>query len=574
MKVAALYARVSSAKQQLNENIASQIAAIREYARQNDFQISPQHVYKDDGFSGARLDRPALDRLRDAVAQGEVEAVLILSPDRLARQFAYQYIVVEEFERAGCAIVFTSHNFGSSPADRMLQEMTGVFAEYERAMITERGRRGRLHHARQGQIWMKEGPYGYTYIPRTGACPGKLVINEAEAEIVRMIFRLLIDEQLSAYQIGERLYESGIRTRHGKERWGSGTLVNLMRNPVYTGLYHYNKRQHVPAKRRNMPGAGPTRKHNSSRVIRPKEEWIPIEVPAIIDQETWDQAREQLQRNKERAPRNNKKHDYLLKGLLVCGRCQLRMHGHGGDPVKRNRRYLCSQKESHHAGAKCLNRTVLADTIEELVWQAVSELLRTPQVLIEQYNRRHESGYGTPEQQEQQRLKRRLVKLEREGQRLIDAYQSGVIELDELKERRERIAEECRRLEGRASSLEQQRQGQQRQAALATTVEEFCRNISAALDNPSFETKQKILRLVVERVEFVEDQITIKHVIPISDVRLQRDQHSTEWPKHLLRQACREASVNQLDLALVFTVGLCRPSSAFPTPLRQFWKIR
>jgi site-specific DNA recombinase len=92
MKIAALYARVSSAKQQLNENIASQVAAIEEYARQNDYQISPQHVYKDDGFSGARLDRPALDRLRDAVAQGEVEAVLILSPDRLARQFAYQYI--------------------------------------------------------------------------------------------------------------------------------------------------------------------------------------------------------------------------------------------------------------------------------------------------------------------------------------------------------------------------------------------------------------------------------------------------------------------------------------------------
>jgi site-specific DNA recombinase len=234
-----------------------------------------------------------------------------------------------------------------------------------------------------------------------------------------------------------------------------------MRNPVYTGLYHYNKRQHVPAKRRNMPGDGPTRKHNSIRVIRPKEEWIPIEVPTIIDQETWDQAREQLQRNKERAPRNNKKHDYLLKGLLVCGRCQLRMHGQAGDPVKRNRRYLCSHKESHHAGAKCQNRTVLADTIEELVWQAVSELLRTPQVLIEQYNRRHESGYGTPAQQEQQRLK------------LIDAYQSGVIELDELKESRERIAEECRRLEERLSSLEQQRQGQQRQAAWRRLLRSF-----------------------------------------------------------------------------------------------------
>jgi site-specific DNA recombinase len=140
MKIAALYARVSSAKQQLNENIASQIAAIEEYARQNDYQISPQHIYKDDGFSGSRLDRPALDRLRDAVAQGEVEveAVLILSLDRLARQVAHQHIVVDELKQAGCEVIFTSHSFGASPAEQMLQQMTGVFAQYERAMITER----------------------------------------------------------------------------------------------------------------------------------------------------------------------------------------------------------------------------------------------------------------------------------------------------------------------------------------------------------------------------------------------------------------------------------------------------
>ena len=531
MKIAALYARVSSTKQQLNENILSQLVAIEEYARQHDYQISPPHIYKDDGYSGARLDRPALDRLRDAVAQGEVEAVLILSPDRLARNFAYQYIVVEEFERAGCEVVFTNHGFGTSPAERMLQEMTGVFAEYERAQITERCRRGRLHRARQGQLWMKEGPYGYTYLPRTENCPGKLVINEAEAEVVRMIFRLLIDEQLSTYQINERLYASGIRTRRGRERWCDGTIINLLRNPVYTGTYCYNKKQYVPAKRRNLPGGAPPRKHNSSRIARPKEDWVAIEVPAIIDRETWEQAREQLQRNKERAPRNNKKHDYLLKGLLVCGCCQLRMLGHAGDPIRRKRRYLCSHKESHHSGPTiCPNRTVQADTIEELVWRSVSELLRTPQVLIEQYNQRQEPGYGTPEEQEQQRLKRRLSALQREGQRLIDAYQSGVIDLGDLKERRERITEECRRLDERLSSLRQQQQEQQRQAALATTVEEFCRNISTALDNPSFETKQKILRLVVDRVEFVEDQITIKHVIPISDVRLQRDQLSPGTP--------------------------------------------
>jgi site-specific DNA recombinase len=129
MKIAALYARVSSQRQQRNENIASQLAALHDLAQAHDYHISPQHIFQDDGYSGATLDRPALDRLRDAVAQGELDAVLILSPDRLARQFAYQFIVVEEFERAGCEVIFSSHGFGSSPADRMLVEMTGVFAE-------------------------------------------------------------------------------------------------------------------------------------------------------------------------------------------------------------------------------------------------------------------------------------------------------------------------------------------------------------------------------------------------------------------------------------------------------------
>src|ERR1051325_116508 len=123
MKIAAIYARVSSLKQQLNENIASQLAALQQYAQQHNFHVGPQHIFQDDGYSGARLDRPALDRLRDAVAQGEVEAVLILSPDRLARQFAYQYIVVEEFERAGCEVIFTNHGFGATPAERMLREV-------------------------------------------------------------------------------------------------------------------------------------------------------------------------------------------------------------------------------------------------------------------------------------------------------------------------------------------------------------------------------------------------------------------------------------------------------------------
>ncbi len=342
MKIAALYARVSTAKQQLNENIASQIAALKDYAARHDYQIGPQEIYQDDGYSGATLDRPALDRLRDAVAQGRIEAVIILSPDRLARQFAYQYIVVEEFERAGCKVIFTNHRFGSSPAERMLQEMTGVFAEYERTLITERCRRGRLHKARSGNVVISVAPYGYTYIPRSEHCPGNLLVNDAEAEVVRQIFQWLIDEQLSVSEITGRLNESGLRTRRGN-KWQRGTVINLLRNAVYAGTYYYNRKRTVPAKQQNRSRLGSPRKHHISAVLRPEDEWIAVQVTPIIDQETWDAARRQLKLNQERAGRNNKKRDYLLKGLLVCGCCNLRMRGTTRDAVRPQRRYACSR---------------------------------------------------------------------------------------------------------------------------------------------------------------------------------------------------------------------------------------
>ena len=530
MKIAALYARVSSARQQQNETIASQLAALREYAATHDYQVGSQHVFQDDGFSGARLDRPALDRLRDAVAQGEIEAVVILSPDRLARQFAYQYILLEEFERAGCEVVFATQPFGDTPADRMMREVTGVFAEYERALIQERCRRGRLHAAKAGQIWMKEGPYGYTYVPKTDTCPARLVVNESEAEVVRQMYHWLVDDHLSTYQIIKRLNASGLRTRRGKERWAGGTIYNLLRNSVYAGKYCYNRRIHHPARQKNLPLESVRKKANSSQSLRPPEEWISIGVPAVIEPEVWEQAQRQMKLNKERAPRNNKKHDYLLKGLLVCGCCQLRMIGHAGIPATRKRRYLCTQKETLHSRPqRCPNRTVQAEMIETLVWQSVGDLLSEPQLLLEQYQLRQTEGDGTPRQQEQCRLERRLTVMERETQRLLDAYQAGALELAELTGRRARLQEEQARVLQRKQELQGQETDRQRREEVRVSVEEFCRAMEDALINPSFETKQKILRLVVERIEFQEDQITIKHLIPIGHVRLCRNQYSGKF---------------------------------------------
>ena len=238
MKIAALYARVSTSNQQQNATIASQLDALMAYAHAHDYAISPHHIYQDEGLSGASVDRPALDALRDAVAAGELEAVLILSPDRLARQFAYQYVVTEELERAGCEVVFVSHGLGKTPAERMLREMAGVFAEYERAQIAERCRRGRIYKARQGYVWMSQAPYGYTYVPKTEACAGQLIINDTEAEVVRHLCHGLVDDNLSTSQMPKRMNETGGRTRQGNTRWSAGYIRNLLGNAVYRGIYY------------------------------------------------------------------------------------------------------------------------------------------------------------------------------------------------------------------------------------------------------------------------------------------------------------------------------------------------
>ena len=109
-------------------------------------------MFRDEGYSGSRLDRPGLDALRDAVRDGEVDVVGVLTPDRLARKYAYQVLLLEEFRRAGCAVAFLNRAISDDPGDQLLLQIQGAVAEYERALLGERFRRGKLQKARAGQF--------------------------------------------------------------------------------------------------------------------------------------------------------------------------------------------------------------------------------------------------------------------------------------------------------------------------------------------------------------------------------------------------------------------------------------
>jgi site-specific DNA recombinase len=345
LKRAALYARVSTDKQEREDTVASQVELLHQTAAAYNYAILPGSMFIDDGISGTRLDRPALDRLRDLVAEGAFEVILVTAPDRLARRYAYQVVLVEELTRGGCEVVFAHQSLGASPAEQMLLQMQGVFAEYERALIQERTRRGRLFAARQGRVNWGNPPYGYTYVRKTVYTPQHLVINEAEAEIVRQIYRWCVEEQMSSYAIHRRLTAQGVPPRKStRGYWAQSSVIEMLRDSLYKGEAYYNRTQPGDVQRPYGPRGLKDRHpgNGQGRTRRPQTDWIPVQVPALIDPETWERAQAQLVRNRERAQRHNTQHRYLLRSLLVCGRCGRRMVGtwsaQGG-------RYICALRD-------------------------------------------------------------------------------------------------------------------------------------------------------------------------------------------------------------------------------------
>src|SRR5215218_3722135 len=202
---AAVYARVSTERQERQQTIEGQLAALCAWAVEQGHDLAAEHVFRDEGYSGARLDRPGLDALRDAVRDGAVEIVAVLTPDRLARKYAYQVLLLEELRKAGCEVVFLHRPITDDPQDQLLLQIQGAVAEYERAVIGERFRRGKLQKAREGHWLGGRAPYGYRYITKRDGVPGYLVVDEDEAGLVRQLFTWLVEERMTIRQIVKRL---------------------------------------------------------------------------------------------------------------------------------------------------------------------------------------------------------------------------------------------------------------------------------------------------------------------------------------------------------------------------------
>lgn len=518
---AAIYARVSSEQQAEAHTIESQLADLRARVAADGLSLSEELQFIDEGYSGSTLVRPGLERLRDVVASGGIERLYVHSPDRLARRYAYQVLLVDECGRSGVEIVFLNRPLGQTPEDDLLLQVQGMVAEYERAKILERSRRGKRHAAHAGSVSvLSTAPYGYRYISRHGrGGEARFEINEEEARIVRQVFTWIGRERATIGEACRRLQQAGEQTHTGKTTWDRTTLWGILKNPAYTGMAAFGKTRIGPMRPRLRARRGgslqPRRAYSTYDV--PPEEWIQVPVPQIIDVGLFDAVQEQLQENKQRARQQQKGARYLLQGLITCTRCG---YAYYGKPVstgaaKGKRRdyayYRCIGTDAYRFGGQrvCENKQVRTDLLETAVWHEVQGLLENPQRIEEEYRRRLEKPGKTMKEGEGARLRTQIGKLRQGVARLIDSYAEGLIEKGEFEPRITQMKQRIEKLEKQSGQLSDEATLQAELRLIIGRMGDFATRVKDGLSQVDWSTQRDIIRSLVKRVEVDQEQVNV-----------------------------------------------------------------
>jgi len=516
----AFYTRVSTRGQQQTQTIDQQLERLHTYAATHpEWHIAAEHIYRDDGFSGAKLNRPGLDRLRDHARAARFSCVLITAPDRLARSYVHQILLIDELKQLGCTVEFVDRPMSDDPHDQLLLQIRGAVAEYERTLIADRMRRGRQARIRHGQLlpWAT-APYGYVLDADHPRDPQGMRLHPVTSVVVQQIFASFTDPQtpLTLYQVAKQLTAAQIPTPRGKRRWNPSTVRNILRSPLYYGMAAYGRTRPVPARRRKsaLEKVGPG---ISTQPTAP-EEWIMIPVPAIISREVFDVAQRRLDQNKQMARRNNTAHDYLLRSLVSCGCCQLTCTGREVSPGYTY--YVCAGRSNtlrRAAGERCYARYIPAQALDELVWQDLCRVLREPALLTHELMRA-QGGEWLPQALQAQRttVQQALAQLERQQARLLEVYLAEVIGRSEFERKRQELSQTQEGLLAQLRHLDAQAQQHLDLMGLADGLSVFCARVAPTLDHLDFSQRRQLIELLIDRVIVADGAVEIRYVVPTS----------------------------------------------------------
>jgi site-specific DNA recombinase len=515
----AVYVRVSTQRQAQTQTIEQQLDSLRSYHETQGWPWQEEHIFRDDGYSGAKLRRPGLDRLREHIGRVTFDRVVITAPDRLARNYVHQMLLIEEFEQAGCQVEFVDRPMSHDPHDQLLLQIRGAVSEYERSLIAERMRRGRRQKYLAGGLlpWTR-APYGYRVDPAHPRDPAGVRLDLAEAAIVAELFSSYLQEGKSLKAETQHLTNLGVASPSGKTRWNQATLRGILTNPVYTGTVYIGRSRPTEARGRHSSLA-PIGRDRGGHVQTKQEEWTAItQVPAVVNQEQFDLVQQKLAHNQQFARRNNTAYPYLLRAMVSCGTCRLGCIGRssrGGYAY-----YVCVGK-SHgtisHRDEKCPARSIPVEQLDELVWHDVCEILTHPDAITTALARA-QGGLWLPQELQARRenLRKARVSLEQQMERLTDAYLANVLQLEEYKRRKIELEQHLSVIAEQKRQLEATVGGHDQLAAMVRSMEDFCRRVQQGLSEATFDQKRQLIELVIDRVVATEEEVEIRYVIPTS----------------------------------------------------------
>jgi site-specific DNA recombinase len=513
----AVYVRVSTQRQSQAQTIDQQLARLRAHLAAQGEELYSAQIFRDDGYSGASLNRPGLDHLRDAIRAAAFDRVLVTTPDRLARNYVHQMVLLEELERLGCQVEFLERPMSQDPHDQLLLQIRSAVAEYERTLIAERMRRGRQMKLRAGLLlpWATT-PYGYRVDPERPRDPGGVRIDPAEGAIVRELFTRYLEAPETIRGLVKYLLGLGLPSPRGRARWSAASVRGILTNPTYTGQVYSGRKRMRPARARRSATHPIGQLAQGWDAVSPEAWQLVVMIPAVVSEEQFKQVQAQLALNQQFASRNNKTHTYLLRALVSCGVCQACCMARTTNDGLRY--YVCRTKTVPRYGQPrplCRSRHIPAQQLEDLVWQDLCALLRHPDQIAYALERAHGRHWLPQELQARQEARRKgRANLETQLDRLTQAYLAAIIPLEEYHRRRRSLEEKIQALEAQITPLEAQVDRQAKVAGLTSSIAAFCQRVQASLTNATFEQKRRLVELLIDRVIVIDDEVEIRYVIP------------------------------------------------------------
>jgi site-specific DNA recombinase len=489
---AAIYLRVSTEDQaRKGYSLDEQELQCRQYARESG--ADDAEVFRDEGLSGGLLERPGLTVLRAAVKTGAFSLVVVKDPDRLSRELVHQLIVTEELERHA-RLAFVNFDRDATPEGQMFFQMRGVIAQFEKAKISQRMADGRRQKARQGQVPIGSAAYGYSYDKEKDM----LVVVEAEAAVVRRMFDMLVNQGMGPQVIARKLTEEGVPTKKGAAHWYRAVIRNMLANPVYKGTFYYGRKDWRNTYLNKHKPSG----QKLTATPRPEEEWVAVDVPAIVDAETWYSANVYLA-DAKRIWRGTQKNEYLLSGLVRCGRCGQTMPGITPHMRTTPLKYYTCHKTGLDASHPGCRHWARGKELEEAVWKAAI-------AYIGNTDTSPPPADFTTELSEIANLEKESLEARR---RLIGALEKGLVAESDLADNLQRIAD-------RLASLRKRRTVIENASAEATAWESRTSSVRQMVaehstENMPFAKRQQLVRILFREIlVYPSGNITVAHREP------------------------------------------------------------